>query len=100
MAGKPKEAAAASKEAAKPAKGAPVPTGPAPLDKLAPYLGPGFVVSLGLVFVGELILGTTDTARMALSGLGVAGAIATTALRVSLVAGQKESERKRIERKL
>ncbi|MBK9259638.1 MAG: Gldg family protein [Polyangiaceae bacterium] len=100
MAVKPKEAAASPKEAAKPAKETPAPSGPGSLDKLAPYLGPGFVVSLVLVFIGERLLGTIDTARMALSGLGVAGAIGTTALRFSLIAGHKDAERKRIERTL
>lgn len=75
-------------------------TGPSGLEKLAPYLGAGFVVSLGLVFVGERLLGTMDGFRMALSGLGVVGAIGTTALRFMLLAGQKDPERQRIERTL
>lgn len=103
MAVKTKEAAApkeAPKEAPKAAKEAPKPQGPGGLEKLAPYLGAGFVVSLGLVFVGERLLGTIDSARMALSGLGVAGALGTTALRFSLLAGQKDAERQRIERAL
>lgn len=74
--------------------------GPSGLEKLAPYLGAGFVVSLGLVFVGERLLGTIDSARMALSGLGVVGAVGTTALRFMLLAGQKDPERQRIERTL
>ncbi len=98
MAVKSKEAA--PKEGAKPAKEAPVATGPGGLDKLAPYLGAGFVVSLGLVFVGERLLGTMEGARMAVSGLGVAGALGTTVLRFLLVAGQKDPERQRIERAL
>lgn len=93
MAVKPKEAAAASKEAAKPAKEAPAPQGPSALDKLTPYLGPGFVVSMVLVFVGERLLGTVDGARMALSGLGVAGAVGTTALRFSMAGRHKDKER-------
>jgi len=100
MAVKTKEAAAAPKEAPKPAKEAPAPQGPGGLDKLAPFLGAGFVVSLGLVFVGERLLGTIDGARMALSGLGVVGAVGTTALRFMLLAGQKDAERQRIERAL
>lgn len=100
MAVKPKEAAAASKEAAKPAKEAPAPQGPSALDKLTPYLGPGFVVSMVLVFVGERLLGTVDGARMALSGLGVAGAVGTTALRFSMAGRHKDKERQRIERTL
>ena len=99
MAVKSKEAA--PKEGAKPAaKETPAPRGPGGLDKLAPYIGPGFVVSLALVFVGERMLGTIDNARIALSGLGVAGALATTALRFSLVAGQTDVQRQRIERAL
>jgi len=76
------------------------PAGPSGLEKLAPYLGAGFVVSLGLVFVGERLLGTIDGARMALSGLGVVGALGTTALRFMMLSGQKDSERQRIERTL
>jgi hypothetical protein len=91
---KNKESAPAPKEAAK------APAGPSSLDKLAPYVGPGFVVSLVLVFIGERLLGTIDAARMAVSGLGVAGALGTTALRFSLVTGQKDAERQRIERTL
>lgn len=94
---KNKEPAPAPKETPKAAQPA---AGPSGLEKLAPYLGAGFVVSLGLVFVGERLLGTMDGARTALSGLGVVGALGTTALRFMLLAGQKDPERQRIERTL
>jgi hypothetical protein len=87
------------KEAAPPAK-AEAPAGPGMGDRLSPLLGPIYVVSLALVFAGERIVGTIESARMAFSALGVLGAVAATALRFSHAASVKDVERKRIERAL
>ncbi|MFO0760073.1 MAG: Gldg family protein [Byssovorax sp.] len=50
------------------------------LDAFGPYLAPLYVLSLVLVFLGER-MATSREVEMALSGLGVAGALVTTVLR-------------------
>lgn len=69
-------------------------------SRLLVWLTPTYVLSLGLVFVGERMLGTIDGARMAFSALGVLGAVATVGLRFSLANREKEEERRLIERAL
>jgi len=61
-------------------------------------LGPIYGASLTLVFIGERIV-STDKLRMAISGLGVLGAVATTSLRFGQ-AGKAPAERRRAERTL
>lgn len=101
MAVKPKDAAPPVKAADKPAKAdKPNEQGKPGLDRFAAWLGPIYVVSLVLVFIGERLLGTMDGARMAFSALGALGAAASVGLRFSLSASEKDAERRQIERAL
>ena len=61
-------------------------------------LAPGYVASLVLIFAGER-LGLADSTRYALSGAGVLGAVATTALRF-VESGRATGERRAVERTL
>lgn len=79
MALNPENKAAASAPSNKAATSAPSNKAVASAPPL-PWLGPIYAASLVLIFLGERVT-TTDTFRLALSGLGVAGALATTALR-------------------
>jgi hypothetical protein len=104
MALKPKEAAPAAKEPANkapaPKAAASAPAGPAGLDNLGPWLGPIYLVSLVLVFVGERMLGASGGAATALSALGLLGALGATGLRIVLAGKHKDVERRSIERTL
>jgi len=61
-------------------------------------LGPAYAASLVLIFAGERVV-TSDAARYALSGVGVAFAVITTALRFAQ-ASQASGERRAVERSL
>jgi hypothetical protein len=62
------------------------------------WLGPLYAVSLVLIFVGERLT-SSDTFRLIFSGLGVAGALVTTALRF-VWTSQAPGERRSAERTL
>ena len=62
------------------------------------WLLPSYVVSLLLVFIGERVV-TSEGARWALSGLGLAGALGTTAVRW-ILSGKGGGERRAAERAL
>ena len=61
-------------------------------------LGAGYLASLVLLFAGERVV-TSDGARYALSGVGVAGAVITTALRFAQTS-RASGERRAVERSL
>jgi hypothetical protein len=103
MALKPKEAASSANEPSNEARAPKAPerpAGPGAMYKLLPWLGPVYVVSLALVFVGERMLGTMEGARTVFSGLGLVGALGSTALRVLLASREKDAPRRSIERML
>lgn len=81
------EPAAAAKAGAPPPK----------RDDLAPWLVPAYLFSLLLLFVGERVVPSDDALRYAFSGLGVAGALATTLYRLRAVTGGA-GERRSVER--
>lgn len=87
--------------ALKPNEAAPA-AGPGGLDKLGPWLGPIYLVSLALVFLGERMLGGTASGGLAtaLSALGLLGALGATGLRIVLAGKYTDVERRRIERTL
>lgn len=86
----PPAAATPAGSAAKPGSG---------LATLMPWLGLVFVASLVLVFCGERIVSGYDWARYGLSGIGLLGAIASTALRLA-GAGPAVTEQRKVERAL
>lgn len=99
-------AEAPAAEAPAPAAAPPAPNtkaapaaGEGSLSALSPWLVPIYIVSLAFVFAGERVFGTWETLRYVLTGLGVAGAVITTAVRFAL-AGRKTGERRRVERTL
>jgi ABC-type uncharacterized transport system len=71
----------------------------APLPIPGGLLGPLYGAALVLAFLGERVAVSSDNARYALSGLGVAGAAAITALRFVL-ASRVSGERRAAERTL
>lgn len=56
-------------------------------DRLGPWLVPAYFAGLVLVFCGERVLSSFDALRYALTGLGLAVAVASTALRFVAASG-------------
>jgi hypothetical protein len=93
-----RKASAEPADASRSAKTDP-PAAPGAPDPIAPWLVPIYVLSLLLLFVGERIIQGDDVLRYAFSGLGVAGAVLTTAYRRRAAFGAR-TERLRVERLL
>ncbi len=67
-------------------------------DELAGWLVPVYVASLLLLFVGERIVPSDEVLRYAFSGLGVAGALASTLYRLRGMSAAAGDERRSVER--